>query len=159
MSWKSRKTYPQRRITTRKPETAGGPAWPERGERLPGPKRGVDDVDLTTRVLGASLEDLGQKQRLAARNLANIDTPGYQAEHLHFRGLLTQYIAHGGQGPVPTPSVTFDTAAVQNDGNTVSLDAQMVSLVKTGLAYRFTAAQLRDAYQRLTFAATGAGTA
>ncbi len=140
-------------------ETVTAALGPRAAGRWAGSQRGVDDVDLTTRVLGAALEALGEQQRLDARNLANIDTPGYQAQQLHFRNMLARYIAQGGQGPAPTPRVAVDPAPVQNDGNSVSLDAQMVSLVKTGLAYRFTAAELRDAYQRITFAATGAGTA
>lgn len=49
-----------------------------------------NDVALKAASLG--LDGLSARQRATANNIANIDTPGYKAQHVHFEDQLRQAI-------------------------------------------------------------------
>ncbi len=81
--------------------------------------------------------NLSREQELYITNdLANYDTPGFKAQNLSFQGELAQAIK---QGPMAVMKVTGTVTAtpgfVQNNGNSVSMSAQMANLVQSQLTY------------------------
>src|SRR5262245_14833804 len=69
------------------------------------------------------LDLLSTRQKLAASNIANADTPGYRTQDLDFQSELQS-------APGNAPRVVeVDGLAVKNDGNNVSVDrgARMVA--------------------------------
>lgn len=84
-------------------------------------------------------------QRVIAQNIANVDTPNYKAQSVRFSQSLSdalqarrtdprqfQFTNAGNAGQI----VTDDTAAMQNNGNTVDIDKQMVQMAKNQLNYQ-----------------------
>ncbi|MCB1997433.1 MAG: flagellar basal body rod protein FlgB [Burkholderiaceae bacterium] len=115
--------------------------------------------------LGASIDFQSQalllrseRQRLLASNIANADTPGYQARDFDFRAALGAATAaaggaklgdpiapKGGMAPgvgVPAtqaPTMRYATPAQNNlDGNTVDMDRERASFADNALRYEAT---------------------
>jgi flagellar basal-body rod protein FlgB len=89
--------------------------------------------DPTSRLLGDMIQGTALRHRVLAANLANAETPGYQAQEVQFSAVLEE--AHrrepGTVGGVPRmqASVIPDgDAVVRRDGSTVDLDRQMTKL-------------------------------
>ena len=111
--------------------------------------------DPTGRALQAALNGLSLRQQAIGNNLANVDTPGYQATEVSFEGRLQQALAVGEQsrlqlvstdprhlgGPQPVStelaSVQYTTdSPVRNDGNNVDVDREMARLAETQINYQ-----------------------
>lgn len=78
-----------------------------------------------------------QSHRVTGQNIANLNTPGYQAQELPFEQLLARL---NGQGAT-THSPDYQAEEVQGltvrtDGNNVDLDRELASLKKNALAYQ-----------------------
>ena len=59
-------------------------------------------ADSATRAAKAALEGLSMRQQAISRNLANIDTPGYQAQTINFEETLKHLLAQDGSLPLRT---------------------------------------------------------
>jgi flagellar basal-body rod protein FlgB len=98
------------------------------------------------RMSAAMAEHAGRRQALAAQNMANVDTPGYQAKRLASFADLTKGTGvtlqdgfagrasrgghlHGSGGAVINASVTREKTGAALDGNTVSVDREMLESV------------------------------
>jgi flagellar basal-body rod protein FlgB len=83
--------------------------------------------DSTSRLLGEMVQATGVRHRVLAGNLANVETPGYQAQEVTFDGVLAEV-----QGGVKVKTtVAPDAEAIpRRDGNSVDLDRQMVKLAQ-----------------------------
>jgi flagellar basal-body rod protein FlgB len=92
-------------------------------------------VDSTLDMLGAALRGLGARQRATADNIANTETPGFLAERVEFEDELRRAAASGDTRAVE-PSVRRASDPVNQNGNNVSLDDEMVTSVETGLRYQ-----------------------
>ena len=97
-----------------------------------------------------------ERQRLLASNIANADTPGYQARDFDFAralraatasasgGRLGDPIARGASGLAsapapPTPALRYATPAQTNlDGNTVDMDRERASFADNAVHYEAT---------------------
>lgn len=97
-----------------------------------------------------------QRQRLLAGNIANADTPGYQARDFDFRAALSAAtasangsrlgdpIARGaaglGSAAAPlSPALRYATPAQTNlDGNTVDMDRERASFADNAVRYEAT---------------------
>lgn len=97
--------------------------------------------DLTTRVLLAALDGTALQQRLSATNLANLETPGYQARRASFesrlRAALLSERRDGRAGAVASvqPRVAATTDAPRADGNNVDIEAEMTGLTEASARY------------------------
>jgi flagellar basal-body rod protein FlgB len=107
--------------------------------------------DRTLEALSKSLDMRSQKQVVIASNIANAETPGYQAQTIDFEGALANALtlddspltrtnpAHFGSGePIEdiNPEITNQiNNVVREDGNTVDRDAEMASLAENQLLY------------------------
>jgi flagellar basal-body rod protein FlgB len=91
--------------------------------------------DPTNQLLTQMIHGTGLRHRVLAANLANAETPGYQAQDVTFAAALEHAEQGRLRGTVPAvrmeATVAHDAeAAVRRDGNTVDLDRQMVKLTQ-----------------------------
>ena len=93
--------------------------------------------DPTTRGLAAALTLREQRHEVLAGNLANVETPGYRAKDLDFRGALQEaFAATDPEVGAPHVAATEDADGLPRaDGNTVDLDIQMAKLAENGTSY------------------------
>lgn len=111
--------------------------------------------DTTTATLHAALRALATRQRVLAENVANIETPGYQARRVEFEESLRRAVA-GGNPERSAVAITTSTAPAGPNGNNVSLDEETLALTETGLRYQLLT-QAVDAKLRLLRTAIGRG--
>lgn len=85
-------------------------------------------------ALNSALDGLALRQRAIADNVANIQTPGYQAKKVQFEDALSRAV-EGGSGAV-TATVARSLEPTRTDGNNVNLDQETLSNVDTNLRYQ-----------------------
>lgn len=77
------------------------------------------------------------RQRTIANNIANVNTPNYQAKRVAFESALAQSV-DAGQGRVEA-SVERSLEPTRLDGNNVNLETETLSNIDTVLRYQFAA--------------------
>jgi flagellar basal-body rod protein FlgB len=102
-----------------------------------------------------ALDLLAQRQKVLAGNIANADTPGYQARDFDFAQALAQARAQSGgaaatdsrhlqasgapAGSGPHPDVLYRTSEQPSlDGNTVDMDRERAQFADNALRYEAT---------------------
>ncbi len=97
-----------------------------------------------------------------ARNMANINTPGYKRVDLDpaFEVELKRAVAAGnatGSGTALRLTITEDgtAGAPRPDGNNVKLDKELIALNRNTLEYRFLTQRIDGRFKRLKAAITG----
>lgn len=88
--------------------------------------------------LGNFLTHLVRRQEVIASNIANADTPGYQARDVAPPGSFEEML----QGSVGTISENSDLAQ-RNDGNNVSIDREARLLTENTLRFNLVTQMLR----------------
>jgi flagellar basal-body rod protein FlgB len=85
---------------------------------------------------------LAARQRVAAGNIANADTPGYRARDIDFRREMESLLNQPSASPPYLPITVRESwgEPAKNDGNNVNLDKEMKVLAENVL--RFTVASL-----------------
>lgn len=91
--------------------------------------------DRTSQLLGQMIQGSALRHRVLAANLANAETPGYQAQDVAFSSVLDAAQRQGAADGAPAPTiraaaVNDSEATARRDGNTVDLDRQMVKLAQ-----------------------------
>ncbi len=90
--------------------------------------------DATSQLLTQMIQGASLRQRVLAANIANAESPGYQAQDVTFAQAL-----EGAQPPQPgsaqglriqTRVAPDPEGAARRDGNSVDLDRQMVKLAQ-----------------------------
>jgi flagellar basal-body rod protein FlgB len=112
-------------------------------------------------VAQKALDGIALRHEAIARNIENLDTPGYKRVDLapSFRAELER----AGASPDPRqlenlrPTLVPDTAAVAcgPDGNNVNLESEMVALSQNTLAHAIESQIITGALQRMRLAITG----
>ena len=92
---------------------------------------------LTTSALTTALSGLAARQRAIADNIANINTPGYQAKRVQFEDALAASVARGSGAADITTKVSLEPT--NTEGNNVNLDTETLSNIDTVLRYQFAA--------------------
>jgi flagellar basal-body rod protein FlgB len=99
-------------------------------------------TDLTTAVIGKSLDACGMRHRIIADNIANVETPGFTRSEVAFESRLKQALETTTgddafeQVDALRPEVEPDTLSpARPDGNNVSIDKEMTDLTKNTLRY------------------------
>lgn len=126
----------------------------------------ADLFDKTTRALGASLQLRQTRQNVISSNIANAETPGYQAKKVDFEDALARAI----QNENPVSSVTANEigrvtadiyenpdAEINNDGNTVNVDKEMANLAENSIMYKAAIQLINKKMASLKYAATDGG--
>ena len=112
-------------------------------------------ADKTPLRLKKALDSQSQRHLLIASNISNIDTPGYQAKDIDFKGTLraalgtgedlamrTTHSRHIGpsrddiKGLQAEPFIEPDAA--KSNGNNVNIDKEMMKLAENQIAYNAT---------------------
>jgi len=93
--------------------------------------------------IGSRLEHymnlLSIRQKLAASNIANIDTPGYRTKDLDFQFEYMSLVKGG------SPNVfEVDGLTVKNDGNNVSLDRETRMIAENALRFNVASSLLKS---------------
>lgn len=127
--------------------------------------------DKTVNGLQTSLAMRQLRQQVTASNIANAETPGYQAQKLDFEnalgraldleGLRKQSKTHGehmtvgGHTASVTPDIYNDPDAVMNnDGNTVNLEKEMATLSENAIMYKAALQLINKKLAALKYAAS-----
>ena len=118
------------------------------------------ELDFQTQALALRAE----RQRVIAGNIANADTPGYQARDFDFaaalraatgatrtgEGIARDVMNPGGAGSRPAPTMLYAVPAQTNlDSNTVDMDRERAAFADNAVHYeatlRFANASVRTA--------------
>ena len=130
--------------------------------------------DRTLEGLAKSLDLRSQSQAIISANIANSDTPGYQAQTLDFEGALAnaltvddklpldrsdrRHIASGGEiEDINGEIFNQINDVVREDGNTVDRDAEMTSLFQNQLLYNAAADLVKKKVGMLKYAISDGG--
>ncbi len=105
----------------------------------------------TSEQVGRYLDLAVGEARLAAANMANVDTPGYLAKGMDFAGEMQAALKGVDAGTVPAaPQVELEDGLVARpDGNNVSIDRESLNLAEAQLKFRTGVALLRQEYQQV----------
>jgi flagellar basal-body rod protein FlgB len=113
-------------------------------------------VDTTQQALESAMSGSELRQTLLTNNLANVGTPGYQAQDVNFQATLQQALSSG-QSPT---SVSFQPVTTPGsagpDGNGVSANQQEAYMSENGLLYE-TLTQIAAQRERIMLTAMGMG--
>lgn len=92
--------------------------------------------DQTYEALSRALDLRSENQTIIAANIANADTPGYQAEELSFEKAMGKALESGDDVSRVKGELHHQiNDVVREDGNTVDRDAEMVSMAQNQLLY------------------------
>jgi len=80
-------------------------------------------------LLGSSLSALQDKEDVVAQNLANLNTPGYQAQDVTFGATLQQALQTGSVDP----TMVAAPGTANSQGNTVDINAQLGEINQVAL--------------------------
>jgi len=103
-------------------------------------------LDLTMQAIQASLDGLAARQRVIAENLANSETPGYQAQTVSFEDSLASAVA-GGDATMAQISTGTSSAPVGANGNNVDMNKETLSLVDTGMRYQLATESMNNEFK------------
>ncbi len=127
--------------------------------------------DKTMNGLQTSLAMRQLRQNITSANIANAETPGYQAKKLDFeaaleraldldglRGMSTDNPDHmtvGGHTAKVTPDIYDNPDGVPgNDGNTVNLEQEMATLSENAIMYKAALQLMNKKLAALKYAAS-----
>jgi len=129
------------------------------------------NLDTYLGVHAAALQVRSRRTELLATNLANADTPGYQARDIDFRAALAN--AASGPGPVsmkvtqaghlqpaqgtePAADLLYRTPLAPSiDGNTVDVQLEQAAFADNAVRYQATLSFLSSKFRGLMTAITG----
>ncbi|NJC21212.1 flagellar basal-body rod protein FlgB [Arthrobacter pigmenti] len=92
---------------------------------------------VTTMALTSALDALSLRQRAIANNIANVNTPGFQAQRVSFEDVLARSVANG--DGVVKASMDRSLEPTRLNGSNVNLDTETLSNIDTVLRYQFAA--------------------
>ena len=104
--------------------------------------------DATTQVLGHALDGLDARQRAIASNVANLETPGYQARVVRFEDSLRAALRTGDLGAASV-EVDRSLAPTRANGNNVNLDVELMESSEAVLMQRLLTQSLSSKYSML----------
>jgi len=109
-------------------------------------------TDSATRAAKLALDGLSLRQQVISRNLANIDTPGYQAETVDFESTLKHALENDGSltmqetnaAHLASPSEANTGFSIsmrpggsfRADQNNVDVDVEMTDMSEAGIQYQ-----------------------
>lgn len=97
-----------------------------------------------------ALDGLSRRQEVIGKNLANVDTPGYQAENVTFEDSLKMALENNDSLPITKTNAAHLSASTQAldfqlvrrqggveraDGNDVDINVELSQMAETGLRY------------------------
>jgi flagellar basal-body rod protein FlgB len=110
--------------------------------------------DLTSQALLASIRGLDARSAAIKDNIANVETPGYQAKVVDFEASLSGALAAGDISGAST-STSRSPAPTRLNGNNVAIDQQLTELTETELRQTLSISALNAKYRLLRTAIAG----
>lgn len=102
--------------------------------------------DLTRSTLAAALRGLHAQREAHQNNVANVETPGFQAAHIDFEDSLRRAVVQRAPHRADlTSRQTLDPTRV--DGNNVRLDRELTALAENGLRQQLVTEALNGQYR------------
>ena len=135
----------------------------------------ADLFDKTTRALGASVNLRQVRNNVISANIANAETPNFQAKKMDFEDALTRALDLEGNGNLQgTESGHYPTgpgalcrvkadiyenpdASINNDGNTVDVEREMTSLAENSIMYKAAIQLINKKMAALKYAVSDGG--
>jgi flagellar basal-body rod protein FlgB len=116
----------------------------------------ISASDPVAAALGSALDGLSLRQRIAADNIANMDTPGFLASAVDFEGSLRGALSDGemSDGDVAA-QVSTTTATPGADGNNVDLAAETMTAMQSTFRYQLLTRAVGDRASLVTTAIGG----
>ena len=111
--------------------------------------------DVSSASLRVAVAGLSARQTAIAGNIANIETPGYQARKVKFEEALSSAVDHGQSPASVTPSVLTSLEPSRINGSNVNLDEETLSHIDTTMRYELTLRALDSKYGMLRDAIKG----
>lgn len=117
----------------------------------------LDDAYLG--IMNKTLDGLWKRQEVISDNLANFETPNYKRKTVSFEESLqnailsTEETDHTYEDIYNSP-ILFgeDNETVRLDGNSVDLEQEQLSMIKTTYQYMYTQRLMSDYFSRLSTA-------
>lgn len=116
----------------------------------------VSANDSVAAALGSALDGLSLRQRVAADDIANVDTPNFKASTVDFESSLRSALADGQMAEpdvVPTTAVSAATPGV--NGNNVDLATETMTAMQSVFQYQLVTRAVGDRYSLITTAIGG----
>ncbi len=110
--------------------------------------------DLTIRTLQASLWGLDARRRAAEDNIANVETPGFQANVVSFEDSLRDAVENGRPGRLSIDTET-SVAPTRLNGNNVDVADQVTVLTDTSLRHQLAVQMINAKFNVLRTAIGG----
>ena len=95
---------------------------------------------------------LSTRQKLAAANIANGDTPGYKAQDIDFQFEFTTLTRGEQPQIIHTPGLT-----TKSDGNNVDVDREARMLAENAMRFNVASTLVRAQFKTIQEAITGGG--
>ncbi len=112
--------------------------------------------DITSSSLRVAVAGLTARQTAIANNIANIETPGYQARKVSFEEALRGAVARGQSPAAVAPNTQMSLEPTRLNGSNVNLDEETLSHIDTTMRYELTLRALDSKYGMLRDAIKGA---
>ena len=111
--------------------------------------------DLSSSSLRVAVAGLSARQSAIANNIANIETPGYQARKVEFEDALRGAVERGDSPSTVTPSTQTSLEPSRLNGSNVNLDEETLSHIDTTMRYQLTLRAVDSKYGMLRDAIRG----
>jgi flagellar basal-body rod protein FlgB len=92
--------------------------------------------DAVSFVLHTAINGLAERQNVISDDIANVDTPGYQARSVDFETALKAAIDRGSATGSITATVTPDQTPIGANGNNVDLRKEEMAAIQTQYQYQ-----------------------
>jgi flagellar basal-body rod protein FlgB len=112
----------------------------------------MSDATQSIGILQFALDSIVEQQQTIANNIANVDTPGYQADQVTFQSSLASAVANGGAA---TAQSVPEGLSSGSNGNNVSLPTEMTLMQENDLQNQTVVNALDDQFALLSDAITG----
>lgn len=116
----------------------------------------VPASDSVAAALSSALDGLALRQRVAADNIANIDTPGFTAATVDFEGSLRSALADGSMAETDvSPAMGLSAKPAGVNGNNVDLATETMTAMQSVFQYQLMTRAVGDRYSLVTTAIGG----
>lgn len=121
--------------------------------------------------MSQALDASSLRQKAISNNIANVDTPNYQAQRVSFEDMLQKeihssfsgnrtnekHLAIGNSRPIPSPKLVTENTIMRNNGNGVDLDLEMTEMSKNSLWYQSLTYGMNEEFNLLKMSIRGRG--
>ena len=98
-------------------------------------------------AMNSALDGLSMRQRAIADNVANLQTPGFQAKRVSFEASLADAVRE--RTGVARATVSRSLEPTREDGNNVNLDTETLLNIETNLRYQLATQAIDGTFSKL----------